>query len=73
MHEYVKPTVRDVNPDQIILHCGTNDLNSERTATQIVRSIIELALSLKSKDSKISISLIVPRNDNLNNKANEYS
>ena len=73
MHEYVKPTVRDVNPDQIILHCGTNDLNSERTATQIVRSITELALSLKSKDSKISISLIVPRNDNLNNKANEYS
>ena len=73
MHEHVKPTVRDVNPDQIILHCGTNDLNSEQTASQIARSIIELALSLKSKNSKISVSLIVPRNDNLNNKANEHS
>ena len=71
MHEYVKPTVRGFNPDHIILHCGTNDLNSGRIASQIARSIIELALSLKSKDSKISISLIVPRNDKLNNKASE--
>ena len=50
-----------------------NDLNSERTATQIARSIIELALSLKSKDNKISVSLIVPKNDNINNKANEVN
>ena len=71
MHDHVKLTIRDVNPDHIILHCGTNDLNSERTASQIVRSIIELALSLKSKNNKISVSLIVPRNDNLNNKASE--
>ena len=71
MHDHVKPTIRDVNPDHVILHCGTNDLNSERTASQIARSIIELALSLKSKDNKISVSLIVPRNDNFNNKASE--
>ena len=67
MHEIVG----DFNPDDIILHCGTNDLNSERRASQITRSIIEIALSLKSKDNKISVSLIVPRNDNLNNKASE--
>ena len=30
MHDHVKPTIRDVNPDHVILHCGTNDLNSER-------------------------------------------
>ena len=73
MHDHVKPTVRGFNPDHIILHCGTNDLNSGRTASQIARSIIELALSLKSKDNKISVSLIVPRNDNLNNKASEVN
>ena len=73
MHDHVKPTVRDFDPDHIILHCGTNDLNSEQTASQIARSIIELALSLKSKDNKISVSLIVPRNDNLNNKASEVN
>ena len=69
----MKPTIRDVNPDHIIVHCGTNDLNSERTANQIARSIIELALLLKSKDNKISVSLIVPRNDNLNYKASEVN
>ena len=52
LRDHVKPTILDVNPDHIILHCGTNDLNSERTASQIARSIIELALSLKSKDNK---------------------
>ena len=69
--DHVKPTVRDLNPDHIILHCRTNDLSSEPTASQIARSIIELPLSLKSKGNKISVSLIVPRNDNLNSKASE--
>ena len=73
MHDHVKPTVRDFNLDHIILHCGTNDPNSERRISQIARSVVELALSLKSKDNKISISLIVPRFDNLNNKASEVN
>ena len=73
MQDHVKPTVRDFNPDHIILHCETNDLNSERTANEIAKSIIELAPSLKSKDNKISISLIVPRNDNRNNKSSEVN
>ena len=60
MHDHVKTTVINFNPDHIILHCGTNDLNSEQTASQIARSIIELAVSLKYKDNKISISIIVP-------------
>ena len=73
MHDHVKPTVQDFNPNHIILHCGTNDVSSERTASQIARSIIELALSLKSQDNKILISLVVPRNDNLSNKASEVN
>ena len=73
MHDHVKSTVRDFNPDYIILHCGNNDLNCERTASQIVRSIIELALSLKSKDNKMSNSFIVAKIDNLNNKASEVT
>ena len=73
MHDYVKSSVRDFNPDHIILHCGTNDLRSERTASQIARLIMELALTLKYENNKISMSLIVPRNDNINNKANEVN
>ena len=73
MHDHLKPTVQDFNPDHIILHCGTDDLHFEQTASQIAKSIIELAPSSKSKDNKISISLIVPKNDGLNNKVSEVN
>ena len=73
IHVHVKPTVRGFNLDHSILQYRTNDLRSDRTASQIARSIIKLALSLKSQDNKISISLIVPKNENLNNKASEVN
>ena len=74
MHEHVKPTVTDFNPDHVILPCGTNDLSSERTASWIARSIIDLALPLKLQNNKILIPLITPTNDDsLNNKASELS
>ena len=71
--DHVKPIVRDFDPDHIILHCGTNDLNSDRTSSQIAREIIDLAISLKSDKNKISISLLTPRSDKLNNKASEVN
>ena len=73
MNYYVKPTLRDFNPEHIILHVGTNDLNSERTASQIAKSIIDLGQSLKTDTNTITIPLIVPRYDNLNNKASEVN
>ena len=74
MHEHVKPTVTDFNPDHVILPCGTNDLSSERTASRIARSTIDLALPLKLQNNKILIPLITPTNDDsLNNKASELS
>ena len=73
MYDHAKSTVRDFDPDHIILHCGTNDLNSDRTSRQTAREIIELALSLKPDNSKISISLLTPRSDKLNKKASEVN
>ena len=61
------------DPDHITLHCGTNDLNSNRTSSQIAREIIDLALSLKSDKNKISISELTPRSDKLSNKASEVN
>ena len=43
----VKPTLRDINPDNIILHAGTNDLRKENAASQIAKATIDLATSLK--------------------------
>ena len=74
IYDHAKPTVRDFDPDYIILHCGTNDdLNSDRTSSQIAKEIVDLALSLKSDKNKISISLLTPRSDKLNNKASEVN
>ena len=41
LHDYAKPTMRDFNPRQTILHVGTNDLNSEKTSSQIANPIID--------------------------------
>ena len=73
MHDHAKRIVRDFDPDHIILHCRTNDLNSDRTSSQIAKEIIDAALSLKSDKNKISISLLTPRSDKLNNKASEVN
>ena len=44
-----------------MLHVGTDGLNMERTASQIVKSIIDLCHSLKIDANTITVSLIVPQ------------
>ena len=73
MHDHAKPTITEINPKHITLHDGTNDLKSEKIANQKASSIIELANSLKNETNSIYVSLIVPRNDNLNNKVSEVN
>ena len=73
MYDHVEPTIREFNPNHIILHVGTNELKSSKTASLISRSVIDLALSLKSETNAVTISLIVPRKDSLNNKAQEVN
>ena len=73
MYDHVKPTIREFNLNHIILHVGTNELKNSKTARQISRSVIGLALSLKSETKAVTISLIVPRKDNLNNKVQEVN
>ena len=68
MYDHAKPTIRELNPEHIILHVGTNDVNSEKTASQISKSILDLENSLKNETNTIHVSLIVLRNDHLNNK-----
>ena len=37
MYDHVKPTIREFNPNHIILHAETNELKSSKTASQISR------------------------------------
>ena len=51
MNDHVKPTIRDDKPDHAIMYTGTNDLRSEKTASQIARYVTELAMLLKDNDN----------------------
>ena len=55
------------------MYVGTNELKSSKRTSQISRSVIDLALFLKSETNAATISLIVPRKDSLNNKAQEVN
>ena len=73
MTDHVKPTLRDINPDHIVLHAGTNDLRTENTASQIAKATTDLAASLKNDGNTVTVSRIIQRLDELNNKANEVN
>ena len=73
MNDHVKPTLWDFKPEHIILPVSTDDLNTERAASQIAKSIIDVCHSLKTDANTITVSLIIRRYDNLNIKANEVN
>ena len=69
MKDYTKPCTREDNPDHIILHVGTNDLSSDNSPERVGKSIVDLAKNLFHDNRKVTISGIIPRNDEWNNKA----
>ena len=73
MKDYAKPCIRENDPDHVILHAGTNELNSELLPERIAKSIVDVAKNIKSEKRSVSISGVVPRNDDLNNKASEVN
>ena len=73
MVDHVKRTLQDDKPDHIIFYAGTNDLRTEKTALQIAKSIMDLTTSLKNNGNSVIVSGMVPRFDNLNNKATEVN
>ena len=73
MKDYIKPCLREENPDHIILHIGTNCLNSDSDSERIAKSIIDLSKGIKTDERSVSISAIVIRNDEWNSKASEVN
>ena len=74
MKDYIKPSQRE-NSDHHILHVGTNDLFLDRPPELIAKSIIDIALTLKSESHDVSVSNIIVRNDSdtLNKKGCEVN
>ena len=75
MKSYLLAT-KSRNPENIVLHCGTNNLKKENSANEISNDIIENALLCKSDNNNVLVSGIVLCSDKLNAKAievNRYS
>ena len=73
MKGYMKPCIRENNPDPLIFYVVTNDVPSNKKAKSIAESIVSLAKEVKASKIDVSISSIIPRNDNWNNKVMEVN
>ena len=63
MKDHIKPLLRR-NPDEIIIHVGTNSLHSSNTPLECTAELIDLAESVSSESSAmISISSLITRSD----------
>ena len=72
MEDYIKPTVK-LSPNQIILHCGTNNLPSSEDSETIAKSIINIAKNIKGDTVKVAILAVIPRRDTFNLKAKQVN
>ena len=62
MKDYIKPSQRE-NSDHYTLHVDTNYGCLDRPPELIAKSIIDLALTLKSESQDVSVSNIIVPND----------
>ena len=73
MVHHVKGCLEDISPNTVILHHGTNDLKSGNTSEKIATDIVNLALTIQSEKTKVFISGLTIRNDNLNKRRKEVN
>ena len=69
LKHYIKPKLRELDPEHVILHVATNNLNSLLPSKEIADGITDAAKSMKVDNRNITISTIIPRDDMLNNKS----
>ena len=63
MNDRIKPLLRR-NPDQIIIHVGTNSLSSSNSPREHAEEVVDLAKSVTSESSaKTTISSLICRSD----------
>ena len=72
MMTYIKPLLKR-KPDRFIIHVGTNDLISNQDPETIARNIVEVANNSETDASKVLVSSIVSRPDNLNGKGRQVN
>ena len=73
MKNYVKPRIREKNPDYAILHVRTHELNSDLLPERIAKPIIDIAKNTQSKNLIVSVSGALTGNGNFNIKSIEVN
>ena len=71
MESFVKPLIAR-QPDEIIVHIRTNDL-SRTSAGQVTDNILKLAAEVKKHGIKCSISSLITRKGELNDKVKQVN
>ena len=72
MSDFIKPLINK-KPDEMIIHCGTNNLCSIKTPEEIVDMILKLRLVIVSYGIRCTVSNIVKREDSYQDKAAEVN
>ena len=72
MMTYIKPPLTR-NPDCFIIHVGANDSRSNQEPETIARDFVEIACYSKTDTSKVLISSVISRRDNLNGKGRQVN
>ena len=57
MKSYANPS-KEYNNDLMFLHCGTNDLRSNKQPNEIAKEIADLAIDLKTDKTKLWYRLL---------------
>ena len=65
LKHHVQPSISEKH-DRFVIHCGTNNLNSEDTSKKIANDIIQGWKVVKMEKSNVVISGIWPRRDRFN-------
>ena len=68
MKNYMKPCIRENNPDHRIFHVGTSDVSPNKKAETISESIVFLGKEVTASKLDVSIFSTIPCNVNWNNK-----
>ena len=63
LKDYVKPSIRENNPDNIMFHVGTNDVPFEKSPHAVAQSIVDLVKNVANDNLQLTVSSIAPRSD----------
>ena len=64
LKHHIQPSIPK-KPDRFVIHCSTNNLNSEDTPEKIANDIIQLGKVVKMEKNNVATCGVCPRRDSL--------